>query len=343
MNVPAQIETVPVETLPALIDRASAALAAARTSAEVLEAKEMAGAVYDLAKRAARLHKAKSAHDELIAAAYRAQANALEIESRAKRRLADEYDAAQERGEVATQADGARIRDLIPNEDKVATLADLGIDARAIHEARKFRDAGEAVVQTVINDALADGRAPTRAEVRRAVKGEPAQAVNRGGGRITTPDGLTPEQWARRGMALEADGRSAEQAAAEINMPIGTYRRIRDMVLLFERDDLRETDAGRVRAALDDLNSNRQVRVAYELVADIAQRIWGGGSRAKMEQSRLEAFWRACGVLIQSCVAAGEIDIPVLSQDKAKEIDAELGRAVASVRAFRKRFMEMHQ
>jgi hypothetical protein len=40
---------------------------------------------YDAAKKAARLGKAKQAHDELIAAAYRAQADALEIEAQAKR------------------------------------------------------------------------------------------------------------------------------------------------------------------------------------------------------------------------------------------------------------------
>jgi hypothetical protein len=34
-------------------------------------------------------------------AAFRAQADALEIEALAKRRLADEYDAEQKRGEVA--------------------------------------------------------------------------------------------------------------------------------------------------------------------------------------------------------------------------------------------------
>jgi len=41
----------------------------------------------------------------LFSAAHRAQADALEIEAGAKRRLADEYDA-QARGEVATQRDG---------------------------------------------------------------------------------------------------------------------------------------------------------------------------------------------------------------------------------------------
>ena len=38
-----------------------------------------------------------------MAAAYHAQVDALEIESGAKRRLADEYDTAQERGEVARE------------------------------------------------------------------------------------------------------------------------------------------------------------------------------------------------------------------------------------------------
>lgn len=49
---------------------------------------------------------ANTAHDELIAAANRVQAVALEIEAQAKRRLADEYDAAQDRGEFASQSRG---------------------------------------------------------------------------------------------------------------------------------------------------------------------------------------------------------------------------------------------
>jgi hypothetical protein len=36
---------------------------------------------------------------------FRAQADAIEIEAGAKRRLADEYDAAHERGEIRTQRD----------------------------------------------------------------------------------------------------------------------------------------------------------------------------------------------------------------------------------------------
>lgn len=63
-----------------LVERASAALAAA----EILEAKELAGAAQDAAKLAARLARAKGAHDDVIAVMFRVKADALEIEATAK-------------------------------------------------------------------------------------------------------------------------------------------------------------------------------------------------------------------------------------------------------------------
>ena len=55
-------------------------------------------------------------------AVYHAQADALAIESAAKRRLADEYDAAQDRGEICTQADNGAIS----NAEK-ASFRDIGL------------------------------------------------------------------------------------------------------------------------------------------------------------------------------------------------------------------------
>ena len=129
----------------------------------------MAGVAYTAAKSAARLAKAKGAHDELIARAHRAQADALEIEAMAKRRLADEYDAAQERGEVATQRDGGRPSQ---TEGLKATVAEIGLTHKEIHEARQIRDAEEAepgIIRQTLDDALDAGEEPTKAAVRRAV------------------------------------------------------------------------------------------------------------------------------------------------------------------------------
>jgi hypothetical protein len=88
------------ETLPGLVRIAAQRLAAAENSAEILDARDLARHAYDVAKSTAHIARAKQAHDELVVAACRAQADAVCIEVRAKRRLADEYDAAQERGEI---------------------------------------------------------------------------------------------------------------------------------------------------------------------------------------------------------------------------------------------------
>lgn len=174
MNAPALINA---DTLPAMIDRASAALASARTSAEVLEAREFARAAYDAAKSAARMARAKQAHDSLIAEVHRAQAHSLAIRARAEMRLAEEYDEAQERGEVAT---GNRAKDfgVAGDNAKPATAADLGLRRDEIHEARKLRDAERedpGVVERTINRIVERGDEPTRAALRKEVFAQPKQ------------------------------------------------------------------------------------------------------------------------------------------------------------------------
>ena len=174
--------TVPVPTtpsdgnLPSLIDRAATMLAGAKTAAEVLEAREAAGLAYDVAKRAARLKSAKAAHDDLVAAAHRAQADALEIEAAAKRRLADEYDAAQARGEVAGHG-----RSKVEPAN-VTTAADLGLRRDQIHEARRLRDAEAAdpgIVRRTLDQKLERGEEPTRSAVRRAAEDRLQRSLDR--------------------------------------------------------------------------------------------------------------------------------------------------------------------
>jgi len=152
------------QDLPSLIDRAASMLSGAKTAAEVLEAREVAGLAYDVAKRTARLQRAKNAHDDLVAAAHRAQAHALEIEARAKRRLAGEYDAAQARGEVAKAGQYERAN--VENDNVCpATAANLGLRRDQIHEARQIRDAETAdpgVVRRALDDRLERGQEADR-------------------------------------------------------------------------------------------------------------------------------------------------------------------------------------
>jgi len=156
------------DNLPGLIDRAATMLASAKTAAEVLEAREAAGLAYDVAKRAARLKSAKAAHDDLVAAAHRAQADALEIEAAAKRRLADEYDAAQARGDVKRNGgDRSTVEDR-----NTASAADLGLRRDQIHDARLIRDAevvDPGIVRRTLDERLERGEEPNRAALRKMV------------------------------------------------------------------------------------------------------------------------------------------------------------------------------
>lgn len=174
----------PEDTLPVLIDRATSALSHARSSAEVLEARDMARMAYDAAKSAARMHKAKQAHDSLIADVHRAQANALAIRARAEMRLAEEYDAAQERGEVASaESNRGNQWTVSKGNEAPTTAADLGLARKDIHEARKLRDAEAqepGLIRRSLEAMIERGEEPTRAALKREVidRPQPAKKMN---------------------------------------------------------------------------------------------------------------------------------------------------------------------
>jgi hypothetical protein len=83
----------------------------------------------------------------------------------AKRRLADEYDAAQERGEVQ-KAGGDRKSINVPdgNNDR-PKAADLGIRRKDIHEGRMIRDAEKeqpGIVHKTLYEMVGAGNEPAR-------------------------------------------------------------------------------------------------------------------------------------------------------------------------------------
>jgi hypothetical protein len=152
-------------------------LASATSAAEILEARDAASVAYDASKKAARMARAKGAHDELVAKAHRAQADALEIEAAAKRRLADEYDAAQERGEVAGPADGKLGRS---TGERPPTAADIGLSRKEVFEARQIRDAEIAspgIARRALDARLAQGLEPNKAALREAVNEAAARGI----------------------------------------------------------------------------------------------------------------------------------------------------------------------
>lgn len=207
-------------TLPILVERASRALLEARSSAEVLEARDMATVAYDAAKSAGRLARAKKAHEAIIAAVYRAQADALLIEARAKMRLADEYDAAQERGEVKSHG-GSRVN--VPDRNVAPSAAEVGLSRKEIHEGRKLRDAEKVnpgKAERVLKEVADRGEEPTKAKLRKEVTPDapaPAKAD------VTPLDPerrklakLTPDALIDEVLGLRADLTEAKAEAAKL-------------------------------------------------------------------------------------------------------------------------------
>lgn len=277
-----QIANIAAESLPSLLDRAATALSSAKSSAEVLEARDFARVAYDAAKSAGRMARAKQAHDDVIGAVYRAQADALLIEARAKHKLADEYDAAQERGEVA------KIGDNLPSvgesNARPATAADIGIRRDEIHEARKLRDAEAAepgVTARALDAIVARGDEPTKATLRREILAEkPTQAE--------APEENQEDAKARRDLAKltrtgledEVIGLRAENAElrAKIKELKAEAAAMKEDLAAFKTDDL-----GRALG-----NAQRQARTAEGRMKEYQATAVRADRRAKILEAEVK-------------------------------------------------------
>jgi hypothetical protein len=153
-----------------MVATAAKRLADATDAAQVLEARLLANVAYTAAQAAARLAKAQQAADDVVRAAHRAAADALDIETLAERRLAEQYDAAREADEVAKSGERTDLRASQAQVSK-PTMADLGLDHHIIGRGRAFNKAeaeDPGVVRRTLDASLARGEAPSKEALRRA-------------------------------------------------------------------------------------------------------------------------------------------------------------------------------
>ncbi|WP_420406930.1 SAM-dependent methyltransferase [Hoeflea sp.] len=186
--------------LAAIIERARALL----DDGDVAAARLLADRAYGDAKLAARAAERLTASRGLVGKALQLQADALLIEARARIRIADEWDAAQASGEIS-RGGRPKIADGKPvPAGNGFTAADTGLTRKEISEARKLRDAERrtpGIAERAIAARLAEGLAPTKANLRAAVGTSSATKEERG-------DNLyeTPIEAMRTLLALEAFG-----------------------------------------------------------------------------------------------------------------------------------------
>jgi ParB-like chromosome segregation protein Spo0J len=200
--------------------------------------------------------------------------------------------------------------------------------------------AGEVAVNTLAKDI--------RNGVPVELRGKNKPRARSLGPKLTLPEGKTAEEWVREGLALSEAGKSGEEVMAHLGLSNSTWARARDIVRLCDREDLSTREGEKVRAALADMNATRQVSVAYEMVREIAERIWGSatdrrGASGSSEKRRLETFEHALAVIVQMGRSADALAVPHFTKQRAEEVAASLHAVALSINALRRRIMEIHQ
>ncbi|OCP05015.1 MULTISPECIES: hypothetical protein [unclassified Ensifer] len=165
----------------ATVERARTAL----TEDDVRHALVLSGGAYEEAKAAANYAEKVKASRELITKFRAIQADALKVETYATIRLAELVDAAQGRGEVSGRGRPKNVQ-----TDDIFKLEEIGVDRRALHQARKLRDAelkAPGVVERAIADRIEAGLAPTRNAIRHAIGTRSASTDEKGDQLYETP------------------------------------------------------------------------------------------------------------------------------------------------------------
>jgi hypothetical protein len=195
-----QLSIIPKD-LDAILTSARTMLAEATSAAQILNARERAQIAADIAKRMAQ---AKHAHDDVTNRARALQGDAVALIAWADTRLADEYAAAQERGEV--QKPGGDRKTIVPggNNDP-PTVADLGLSRKQMHNARIIRDAVKDdpdVIPKTIKKILSTGQQASLRGLVEAIKDAKADAPKSLKGKNPFRDPGYVETPARRDMVL---------------------------------------------------------------------------------------------------------------------------------------------
>lgn len=192
--------------LPAIIEDAKRHLDEARTSAEVIQAMKMAEAA---------LHFAR-----IVKAANETQGDCLKLVVSAKIKIARAVDEGQRKGEIAKR--NQPVSQYVHDKDipPPATLDEVGIDRRRLHEWREMAEVGEDAIEEAIDEAVDEGRAPTQADVKKALNG----AVQIVTGYTGNNEYYTPAEWIDRARdvmgGIDLDPASNAMAQGIVNATI---------------------------------------------------------------------------------------------------------------------------
>lgn len=152
---------------------------------DVARAHVIADGVYDLSQAEARFAAKYEASKMLVPKFRQLQGDALLMETRCKIELARAYDKAQETGAAAKKGRPKNV-----GSDDIFKQAEAGLTRQEIHDARKLAAAEEktpGIAERAIAARIAQGLAPTRANLKHAIGTKSASKEDRGDNLYETP------------------------------------------------------------------------------------------------------------------------------------------------------------
>ena len=208
-------------------------------------------------------------------------------------------------------------------------------------------ETGEANVTTVARSIRAT-RNGTVVALPIPAPGGPAPAPPSITRRIKLPEGRTAEDVAREAVRMREDRISLAKIAGQLGVRTVNIPLMMDIVMIADRTDLSAREAERAAVAVADMNRGVHPEVAFAGVRDIARRLWGDGdrtahTRGAMEIQRAQQFERAIGMIVQSGLNAGRVEVPHMSPARAAGLRLELNAAIAGMRTLQKRLAEIEK
>ncbi len=155
--------------------------------------------------------------------------------------------------------------------------------------------------------------------------------IGRGSKVLGIPKGTSAEAVIREGLRLESEGVEVKAVLKKIGVREETYKRMREIVLISDRDDLLPQEKELAITALKHLNTHNQVSY-YPDIAHISKRIWGARKRKDngTEVSRVNEFEKKIDIVTHTCLM--EIEIPQLSKERVEYTIDSLEQAIEGLR-----------
>lgn len=228
----------------------------------------------------------------------------------------------------------------VARQKEIAAMA--GVNKETISDARTIKAHGTPEeVQAVANGAAAISTVANTVRARRNGDDTTAKEVS-ARAFIAVPAGETLTNVVRRALLLQQDrGLTTDDAAKHARIGTHTYARIRDVILLSERDDLKPAEVTKVKQALTAIDETQQIARPYELVKPIVRRVFGARlNRIKGPKIRDGKFENAITFLANTCESAVGIAIPPLNHARAAAAVEQLKAAVKSLHKLETRIKE---